>query len=378
MQELPIDERRLRVLNRRVRPSVRMMLAAVAVSGCPGVFGTMPTPIGTPAMVIAAGQTSAVQTFRERVDVLRVSLDVRVIDERDRPVPGLGPADFRVRLGGRLSAVETARWISATPDTDITSELNAPQSSDRSSGQSIVLIFQRKFDLSDAEGQMRIRDDLGSFLERLRPTDSVAVLSFDSALHVWADFGSDLGEVRQLVTIGMLAGAPRIDAGPIAPQSIRASTGSESARGIRTFEGALEAIARAMDARPGAKTIVVFGYGAGTWAPRLGLVTMDPDYDRALEALQRSGVSVFCVDVTRADYHPRQEGLTMLAEQTGGFYMQSHVFSAAVFDRLAGALAGRYVLGVIPATPLKGTQSVDVRLNGQKGTVIAKRVHMVH
>jgi hypothetical protein len=30
--------------------------------------------------------------------------------------------------------------------------------------------------------------------------------------------------------------------------------------------------------------------------------------------------TVFCVDLTRADYHPREEGLRIIADETGGFY----------------------------------------------------------
>ena len=63
----------------------------------------------------------------------------------------------------------------------------------------------------------------------------------------------------------------------------------------------------------------------------------------------------------------------MIADDTGGFYMQSHIFSAAVFDRLAGALAGYYALFVVAPDVQKGERQIDVRLVHRKGQVFAKR-----
>jgi hypothetical protein len=103
---------------------------------------------------------------------------------------------------------------------------------------------------------------------------------------------------------------------------------------------------------------------------------MEHDYAETFYSLQKARVTVFCVDITKADYHPREEGLRMVAEDTGGFYVQSHIFTTAVFDRLAGALAGYYVLFVVPPDDQKGPRRVDVSLVRRKGTVVAKRAYL--
>ena len=94
-------------------------------------------------------------------------------------------------------------------------------------------------------------------------------------------------------------------------------------------------------------------------------------FQEAFTSLEHARVSVFCVDVTKADYHPREEGLRVIADETGGFYMQS--YSTPVFDRLAGALAGYYVLLVVPPDGVKGDRKIDVTLVHHRATVIAKR-----
>jgi hypothetical protein len=78
----------------------------------------------------------------------------------------------------------------------------------------------------------------------------------------------------------------------------------------------------------------------GTWFPRDDLVQMDGDYAGTLFAQQRARVSVFSIDIMRADYHPRQEALDRIARDTGGIYLKSHIFTTAMCDRIAGALAG--------------------------------------
>src|SRR5438067_2131703 len=48
--------------------------------------------------------------FRSGVDV--VGVDVTVVDDRGRPIEGLGPSDFTVRIDGRPRRVVSAEFIS--------------------------------------------------------------------------------------------------------------------------------------------------------------------------------------------------------------------------------------------------------------------------
>ncbi len=114
----------------------------------------------------------------------------------------------------------------------------------------------------------------------------------------------------------------------------------------------------------------------GTWLPGVGGVQMANDYGETVYSLLKARVSVFCIDVTKADYHPREEGLRIVADNTGGLYFNSHIFTTAVFDRVAGALAGYYALLVVPPDARKGERQVEITLLRQKGMVIGKHAYL--
>ena len=81
---------------------------------------------------------------------------------------------------------------------------------------------------------------------------------------------------------------------------------------------------------------------------------------------------MFCLDVTQADYHSLEAGLQQVAEDTGGFFERTHVFPARALNRLAGALAGHYVL-MVDRPPLpKGRHRVDVSVPHRRATVLVR------
>lgn len=80
---------------------------------------------------------------------------------------------------------------------------------------------------------------------------------------------------------------------------------------------------------------------------------------------------MFTLDVTNADYHSLEVGLEQVAEDTGGFYAKTHLFSTQALRRLEGALAGHYVL-VLEAPRLEpGPHALRIRLVGRDGSVLA-------
>ena len=60
------------------------------------------------AVVAAAGVLAVQQPqYVERVEVARVLIDARVVDGAGRPVLGLEPSDFDVRIGDKSARVES-------------------------------------------------------------------------------------------------------------------------------------------------------------------------------------------------------------------------------------------------------------------------------
>jgi VWFA-related protein len=323
------------------------------------------------AAVLAAGQQRP--RFTERVDVGRVLVDARVVDDRGAPIRGLAPDDFLVKIDGEPARVESAQWIeggavdregaplASTPRTGV-NELPPP-------GRLVVFLFQKDFEPSRMIGLMRMLIETRRFLDTFTPADRVAVVSFDYHLKVWVDFTNDLDRVRAIFRHGILFERP----GPVAASegpSLVARLDPAHAKKAYSMEQALLQIADALEPLPGAKSLVLIGHGWGQWVG--SYVFFDKEYAPAVEAFQAGRVTVFSLDTTQADYHTLEVGLESVAAQTGGFFARTNLFSQRALTELAGALAGHYVLFVEKPTAPPGYHRIEVRLNGRKGNVMAK------
>jgi VWFA-related protein len=311
--------------------------------------------------VVAHGQDKPSQRYAEQVDVERVLVDVRVLDNQGAAVLGLGADDFSVKIGGKPVPIESAVWFGGAKSDagPVTPE-----------GRLIIFLFHKDFESSRLPGLMRMLIESQSFIEGLTPRDRVAVLSFDSQLKIWLDFTSDREAVRRVLQRSILFEDPP----PVLEMSSAASLATRldpaTASKTYTIEKALHRIADAVRDMPGSKSIVLIGHGFG----RLGWtgVTMEHGYEEARDALMAARASVFSLDVTNADYHSLDAGLQLVARQTGGFFARTHLFTEQAMNRLASVLAGYYVLFLEQPKVGIGTHDVDVRLTRRQGTVLAR------
>jgi len=69
---------------------------------------------------------------------------------------------------------------------------------------------------------------------------------------------------------------------------------------------------------------------------------------RARRMLIEARVSVFSLDITKADSHSMAGGMQVIARDTGGFYAHSLDFPEKPMRFVSGALNGHYVLFVEP------------------------------
>ena len=236
-------------------------------------------------------------------------------------------------------------------------------------GRLVVFLIQKDLEPSRIVGLMRLLIDARPFFAAFTPRDRLAVLSFDSRLRIWSDFTNDLERVRALLQHDILMREPAALVEGDAP-SLVASLGARQAQDASTMEEALALVGHALERLPGAKSVIVFGHGFG----RLGLsgVTLAPDYDEARRSLRAARASVFCLDVTQADYHSLEAGLQQVAEDTGGFFERTHLFPTRALNRLAGVLAGHYVLMVERPPVRRGRHRVDVSVPHRSATVLVR------
>lgn len=332
---------------------------------------------GVSSLIIGAllcGMTAAQDPprYTERVDVARILLDVRVIDPRGRPLLGLEPDDFAVEIDGRNVRVEsvlhvTGQSVAAESAPALTATAQSPQ------GRLVVFLFQKSLHRTRIPGLMQMLRDLQRRLHSFSPSDQVAVLRFDSRLELLLDFTRDKERLRRTFEHDVLFGEG-VEGERQPGSSFHSAMEREKVAPSYSMERSLLRIAEAFESMPGPKSLVIVGHGFG----QLGSmgVTLEPAYAEARDALQRARATVFCLDVTQADYHSLETGLQTVADDTGGFYQRTHIFSRAALDRVVAALEGQYVLFVEKPPLSPGRHRVKVRLEGRSGVVLASSAYI--
>jgi VWFA-related protein len=316
---------------------------------------------------VVAGQQ---QPFVERVDVSRVLIDARVLDDRWRPVPGLGPSDFLVEIDGEPVRVESVEWVERGTAGEQSSGTPGDRAA-RSPARLIVVLVQKDLEPLRIVGLMRMLRIIEPLLEQLTPDDRVAVLSFDSHLKIWTDFTGDFDRVRSLLHEDLLLRRPPPVSAGQGP-SLLSRLDQASSKRIHGFEDSLRAIGDALEPLPGAKSIVLLGHGFGRFDPSTqGAVLLDR-YGEAREALLRARAAVFALNVTQANYNSLQIGLQAVAAATGGFYASTYEFPTLAMERVVHALEGYYVLFVDKPAGKAGGHRIQVRLADRHGTVFAR------
>ncbi len=312
------------------------------------------------------------RVFGEEIEVRISTVTVRVIDAAGRAIPDLGPADFKVSVGGEAAAVESVDWIA--PSTERFSEEELAELARSgvtvpSPGRLIVLFVQTDIHPARAPGHLRLLPELRKLLETFHPDDQVAVVSFDSHLKLRLDFTRDLETVDDAVWRGIRTGREE----EIAPgrfPSLARHLDFDAAKRAASPEEALRVVGDALLPLPGEKIMIYAGWGLGEYFA--GTVTMTPDYDDARAALARARVTVFVLDVTQADYHSLEFGLETIAEDTGGTYEKTFRQPLQMTERLAHTLEGYYEIGFTVPETVDGRGKVNVELVGRRGTVLLR------
>jgi VWFA-related protein len=365
------------------RPRVFFRTTVLTIALGVGLSASVLTLVGgldaAIAVLISEAELSAQQPrFNERVDVARVMVDARVLDDRGDPVQGLTAEDFAIAIGGKKARVETATWVGERDGGDAAPPAReTPQRTAASivQGRLIVFLFQKDLEPSRIVGLMRMLFKGRKLLQTLSPDDRVAILSFDSHLKIWSDFTNDRERLDRLLAHDLLlARAPAIQASS-AP-SLVDRLDAETARRTYGIERALELIGAALEPLPGSKSLVLVGHGFGRFDR--GGVAMENEYGAARRALVASRTSVFSLDVTDADYHSLEAGLQIVAEETGGFYARTHVFPTTAMRQLSGALAGYYILFIERPESGRGVRDLEVLLTRRKGRVFATSTYLEH
>lgn len=341
----------------------------------------------------AGGVAAQPQPIVERVDVARVIIDVRVLDDDGEAIRGLQPDDFEVRIDDEPVRVESALWVGgdageeaddggaaggAAGENILRSSGIAGFVAPEDRGQLIVFVVQKSLVHSRALGLLRLLMHSERLLARVAPADRVAVLSFDSHLKIWLDFTDDLDSVRTVLADEIMFGRPPV-LEPSGEPSLLATLSQDEGRRTWEVQEALRELGEALEPLPGAKSVVLIGYGFGDLRVVLGMVgsSLDDRYHEARAALEAARASVFTLDVTQADYHTFEHGLQAVAEDTGGFYARTYLKPPRrLVDQVANAIAGRYVLFTDRPDVEPGEYPIEVEVADVDGRVLSRSTYV--
>ena len=295
------------------------------------------------------------EQFGEEITVSLITMTVRVVDGQGRPITGLAPEDFRVRVGRKEVPVAGVDWFSSIESVVGVSPVEAREETvfePSAPGRLVVFWVQADLHPSRISGQLRLRPYIEEFLGRLEPADRMAVFSFDSHLHLRQDVTGDLEAVRAAIDRGMIYGDS--PTGPASgEESLLPAFDVQAAADAASPERGLQLTAEAMESLPREKVIVYLGWGLGRFGS-FG-TQMIPAFYPAVRALRRTNIPVHVLDVTSADFHSLEVGLEEVADATGGSYHKTHVLTGLGPDFVANAISGYYVISIDPGmVPEKG------------------------
>lgn len=293
-----------------------------------------------------AAMLAQAPTFRVAVDAVRV--DVLVLDG-NRPVTGLTADDFEVRDSGVRQQVTSVMF------------------------EDVPLSVMLALDTSqsvDGAPLGHLKDAAGAVVALLAPRDRSALLTFSSELDLRAGWSADRGPLLAAIARATAAGNTSVhDAAYTAlalkdPEAVRTL--------ILLFSDGEDTISwlpgQAVLDAAGRSDAVVYGVGLrndGTRA-RPGFRV---DY--------LSGVQPDSPNVPPAML--MQSFVAALAEETGGKYVEAEQPEALreTFVRIFREFRGRYLLTYTPlGVDAGGWHSIDVRLKGARGKVIARRGYL--
>ena len=301
-------------------------------------------------------------------EVRQVLVDAYATDRHGNAIEGLAARDFRVRVDGLEVPLREAEWVPASGSEEPrTGDVPPPGTPRFPEGRLIVLFFQTDFARIRLKGEMQMTVAARAYLDRLLPTDRVAVLSYDSQLRFRLDFTRDRSRIERAISDSLRIGSvPRIAPGPF--PSLAAAFDYDAAREAATVERGLLATANALERIPGAKALLYLG-----WGVRVDRTPAEAKWHAvAITALQRARVTVFTLDVTDADYHTLETELELLSTLTGGTYEKANVFTDGALDRVFRRISGRYVLVLDRPDVPEGRHDIQVSLRDRPGDVWAR------
>ena len=262
-----------------------------------------------------------ITTFKS--DSTTVSVDVAVLDNRGRFIPGIPKGNFRVIEDGTPQQVSQF----AMGEAPMTIAL--------------VIEFSNLFQQYWGQGWYETLTAVYGFVETLKPEDFVAVVAFDLRPEILADFSTDRRKAQEAL------------------QRLRIAAFSES-----NMYDALVDTAERMSEIEGRKAIFYIGSGVDTFSKMT--------FDECRKRLQAAGVPVYGMSILQAmreivdarggmgaiqrlDFLQADNQVRTFAKETGGmaFFPRFIAEYGGIFGSVHNALRNQYSLAYTPTNQVR-------------------------
>ena len=301
----------------------------------------------------------------------RVVITGRVIDRFANPIPGLTASDFRLRVDGVETPLESAEWIpsraeessAATAEADARRPANLPAPD--SPSRLTVMLFQWEIAGQKDEGFVRMMRQAMKMARTAEPEDRIAVFAFGSSLRLLQDWTLEHETVAEAIRT---VRAPSRREAAFPPGGPALAPFVERCGQVDSIEGAFVCIGNALQQYPGPKTLLFFG-----WTIRTYRTTEHARYPVMVEAITKADTSVFALDVSDGR-HTLEKGIRLLAADTGGLYEgDNQWFPDRSRLRVQHALQGSYELVFRDPATERGWHQVEVELTRVTGRTLFRR-----
>lgn len=262
-----------------------------------------------------------IPTFRS--DVLTVTVDVAVLDNKGHFIPKIPRGNFRV-LEDNVPQQVTEFNVGEAPMTVC-----------------MVIEFSNLYQQYWSYTWYQTLQAAYGFLETLKPEDFVAVVAYDLRSEILSDFSADKRAAYE------------------AMQRLRIPAFSES-----NLYDALVDTSERMQEIEGRKAIVLISSGVDTFSKLT--------FDKTRRSLQNAGVPIYAIGlmqtlremydargwmgpIQRLDFLQADNQMRTFAKETGGmsFFPRFEGEMPGVFQQIASALRNQYVLGYHPSNVAK-------------------------
>lgn len=344
---------------------MRLALASVAIIG---------------HALVSAGQPVARDPGVLRIAVDLVQVDATVTDERGRHVADLSAADFEVLQDGRPQTISTFAYVptasvAATarpaPRAPSITAPSAPLKPEQVRRTMALVVDDLGLSF---EGTVRVRDVLRRFVDtQMQSGDLVAILRTGAGMGALQQFTPDrrmLHAAIEGVRWNMLTRVAPFQAATDEDQRLDEMRNELFSAGTL---GAIKYVVRGLADLPGRKSVILLSEG-------FGLKDADGYHGRVLDALRslvdaanRAGVVIYTIDTRglvvtapsaaddvsrlkpaalmdakRDELMETQDGLGLLAHETGGLFMRNTNDIGGAVERALDDQQGYYLLGYVP------------------------------